>query len=269
MRYVVINGSPHKGNTWRLALQAMETISEKDSQAEFDEIHLMKLQLPFCCGCSACFRLGHETCPHSSIICDIIHRIERSDGVIILSSTFNLRETALLKNLFDHLCFMLHRPHFFQSKALILTTTGGVGARQCAKSIKDFLSGIGFNRCYQFSVAAHSWNDYQIDQKTNTKLNQLVRRFQTDVASQKLHSPSILVLIPYNLFRGMSLAYQPGTAYENCDGSYWTEEYRKNSVYDPAVPVELYKRPFGQLFYWIGKLAGKKIMVTYKKQSNV
>ncbi len=33
---------------------------------------------------------------------------------------------ALLKNMFDHICFMMHRPCFFKSKALILTTTGGV-----------------------------------------------------------------------------------------------------------------------------------------------
>lgn len=137
MRYLVINGSPHKGNTWKLALVAMDYIG--NAEVEFDVVHLLEIDLPFCLGCSACFRLGHEKCPHNGIIGEIIRKIEAADGVIVLSSALNLRETALLKNLFDHLCFLLHRPHFFQSKALILTTTGGVGAKKTQRVLRAFL----------------------------------------------------------------------------------------------------------------------------------
>jgi multimeric flavodoxin WrbA len=265
MRYLIINGSPHKGNTWKLALNAMECIRKEDAAAEFDTIHMMEAELPFCIGCSSCFRLGHEKCPHNNIVGEIIRKIEAADGVIVLSASFFMRETALLKNLTDHLCFMLHRPRFFQSKALILTTTGGVGAKQSTKSIADFFKGIGFNRCYPFGVAAYSWNDYQMSEKTVRLLEKTVRRFERDVASKKLHSPSILDLIPYNLFRGMSLAYIKGTDYETYDGVHWTEDCRKKGVYDRSVPVPFYKKPVGQLFYWIGKTAGKHVMVTYKK----
>lgn len=265
MRYLVINGSPHRGNTWKLALSAMETIREANAAAEFSTVHLMETGLPFCLGCSACFRLGGEKCPHYGIIGEIIREIEAADGVIVLSSTFNLRETALLKNLFDHLCYLLHRPRFFQSKALVLTTTGGVGASKSAKSIADFLRGIGFNRCYQLGVAAFSWNDYQVSRKTAQRLERTTRRFWRDVASRKLHSPSALVLIPYNLFRGMSLASAKGAEYETHDGLHWTEQCRRSGVYDRSVPVPLYQRPLGQVFYWLGKAMGRRLIVTYKK----
>jgi hypothetical protein len=38
-------------------------------------------------------------------------------------------------------------------------------------------------------------------------------------------------------------------------------------VYDKSVYVPIYKRPFGYLFYLIGKYMGKqkKMLVTYKK----
>lgn len=268
MRYLVINGSPHKGNTWKLALHSMETILRQDADAEFDIIHLMEAGLPFCTGCSVCFRKGHEKCLHSAGVCGIIEKIEASDGVIVLSSTFNRRETALLKNLFDHLAFLLHRPRFFHSKALVLSTTGGVGAKETTKSIASFLAGIGFNRCYSFGVSAYSWNDYRLTEKTARNLEKTVFNFQKDVASKKLHSPSALLLIPYNLFRGMSLAYVKGSEYETRDGIHWTEGERKNLVYDSSVPVPFYKRPVGYLFYWIGKIAGKSFVVTYKKQTS-
>lgn len=178
-----------------------------------------------------------------------------------------MRETALLKNLFDHFCFMLHRPHFFKSKALVITTTGGVGGHAAAKSVKGTLLGIGFNRCYTFSRASFSWNAYVPNNKTLNSLRKVVQKFYKDVESRKLYNPKTKLLIPYNLFRGMSLAYVPGTDYETEDGVYWTDECRKGLVYAPGIEVAFYKKPIGHLFYWIGKLAGnmKGMKVTYKK----
>lgn len=266
MRYLVINGSPHKGNTWSLAQHAMDRLKLKDTSAQFDTIHLMQTGLPFCMGCSNCFRLGEERCPHSAIIGDIVRRIEASDGVIVLSSTYNMRETALLKNLFDHLCFMLHRPRFFKSKALVLTTTGGIGARQSARSISSFLLGVGFNRCYRLSVVALSWNAYRMEEKTERRLESTVRRFHQDVASRRRNSPSVAVMIPYNLFRGMSLSGGKSSEYGTYDGEYWTQDCRKAGTYDRSVAVPCPKRLLGHLFYWIGKIAGKKIVITYRKE---
>lgn len=263
--YLIINGSPRKGNTWKIVEMVKENIQREDKYAVFDEIHLAEENLPFCCGCSNCFRIGHEKCPHSGIIMEIIKAMEDADGIIIASTTYFRRETSLLRNLFDHLCFMTHRPHFFTSKALVITTTGGVGGKSAAESISSFLKAIGFNRCYMFSAASLSWNDYKINEKTKSKLCKVTDKFYKDVLSKKFHSPSCMLLIPYNLFRGMSLSYAKGTEFETQDGFYWTEECRKKGVYNSSVHVPLYKKPFGQLFYKIGKYFGKKIMITYKK----
>lgn len=265
MKYLIINGSPHRGNTWRIVELAKEYINGVDDNAEFNEIHLIELKLPFCTGCSNCFRKGHEICPHKDIITKIISDIDASDGLIVASTAFNMRETALLKNFLDHLCFMLHRPHFFKSKALVITSAGGIGEKNAAKSISSMLMGIGFNRCYIFATASNSWNDYRPDDKAKMKLSKITQRFYQDVRSKKLHSPSAALLIPYNLFRGMSLAYVKGAEYETKDGDFWTEENRKKHVYDPAVPVSLYKRPIGHLFYLVGILGGKFVKITYRK----
>lgn len=265
MKYLIINGSPRKGNTWKLVEIAADKIRKEDADAEFKEIHLVREGLPFCCGCSNCFRLGYEKCPHFEKVNQIIKAMEDADGMIVASTTYNRRETSLLKNLFDHLSFMLHRPRFFTSKALVLTTTGGVGGKAAAKSISSFLSGIGFNRCLCFSAAAYSWNDYKPDQKTKEKLFEVAGKFQKDVASGKLRSPSVLNLLCYNLFRGMSLHYAEGSAYATQDGAHWTDEIRRKRVYDSAVRVPFYKKPIGQFFYLAGKSAGSKKLVTYRK----
>jgi multimeric flavodoxin WrbA len=265
MRYLMLNGGPRRANTWGLVEAAKEELERQDKDAHFTEIELARLDLPFCTGCSACFRLGEEKCPHRAAVGELVRQIGEADGVVFASPTYNLRETALLKNLFDHLCFMLHRPRFFQSKALILTSTGGVGAKKAGKSIASFLYGIGFNRCYPYGVAAYSWNDYSVTELHRKRLDRVVQRFCRDVCSKTLHAPSAAVLIPYNLFRGMARSYTRQSQYPTADGDHWTGCGRDAGVYDAAVKVPFYKKPVGWLFYGIGKFAGKRFPVTYRK----
>ena len=265
MNYLIINGSPHKGNTWTLVEQIKNDIATLSVESTFEEIHLIDVNLPFCTGCSLCFRKGHELCPHNKIVRNIIEKIEWSDGVIFATTTYFMQPTALTKNLIDHFCFMTHRPYFFTKKALVVSTTGGIGAKDAVKYIAGWLRGLGFNKCYEFPVVAYSWNAYRLNDKAKLKCAKLAKIFHNDVASKKIHAPRWLILIPYNLFRGMCLNYVEGTEYEYMDGTHWSNPIRSKSIYDPSVPVPFYKKPFGSLFYIIGKIASKFITLTYQK----
>lgn len=265
MKYLVINGSPHKGNTWKVVKSALVNIKKLDSDCTFQEIHLLDLKLPFCLGCSNCFRIGGEFCPHKDVMTYIIDKINWADGVIVLSTTFNRRETALLKNFLDHLNYLLHRPLWFTKKALVITTVGGVGGNSTIKSISGTLRGMGFNRCYGLSICSLSWNYYQIRRKDQKKIDKISSVFCKDVQSGKLHYPSTDVLIPYNLFRGMAGNYVKGAEYETKDGEYYSDEYRKKHVYDKSIPLLPHQRVIGSIFYLIGKIGSKYMVVTYKK----
>ncbi|MFA9377027.1 MAG: flavodoxin family protein [Lachnotalea sp.] len=265
MQYLVINGSPHKGNTWKVVKMVMEQLKKTDEQFQFQEIHLAELNLPFCTGCSNCFRLGYEVCPHSNRMIPIIDAMEKADGLIVASTTFFMRETGLLKNFMDHLTYMMHRPQFFTKKALVITTVGGVGGKAAAKSIVEFLKGIGYNKCYIKSVRSMSWNVYEPSQSQEESIQKCAAKFGRDVLSKKIHVQSTGLLIPYNIFRGMSIYYTAGTKYETEDGAYWTEEVRRKRVYDSNVPVMPHQIAVGSIFYLMGKVLGKRMIVTYKK----
>ena len=265
MNYLLINGSPHRGNTWKVAESAMENIMTLDSSCAFQEVHLLDVNLPFCLGCSNCFRKGNEFCPHKDIMTSLIEKINWADGVIVVSTTFNMRETALLKNFLDHLNYLLHRPLWFTKKALVVTTVGAVGGDSTIKSISGTLTGMGFNRCYGIAISAFSWNDYQISPKTQKKIDKKSTDFCRDVQSGRMHYPSTDVLIPYNLFRGMAGNFVKGSKYETKDGDYYTDDYRKKHVYERGIPLLPHQRLFGTLFYLIGKASSKSMEVTYKK----
>lgn len=265
MKILIINGGPRLMNTWELTMLVKEEILSINNEVEFEEIHLKDLNLPFCIGCSLCFRKGHNYCPHNSIVQKVMDKIEESDGIIFSAPNNNFQMPALTKNFVDHLCFALHRPRYYEKKALIVSTTGGVGAKNATKSMAATMSGWGFNKCYQLPVAAISWDAYKPTEKQKIKARSLASKFYSDLASKKLHSPSYPVLIPYNLFRGMSFNYRKGKDFETRDGSFYEENERMNTVYSPKVPLTIPQKLFGNMFYLIGKKASKHMIVTYRK----
>ncbi|MDF2984658.1 MAG: NADPH-dependent reductase [Eubacterium sp.] len=265
MRILMINGSPHKGNTWRAMCAAREEILKEDPYVIFEEIHLSSLKLPFCTGCSLCFRKGRDYCPHSSIMKEVFDKMEAADGLIFGASTFYMAPNALAKNLIDHWSFFTHRPHFFKNKALVVSTTAGVFANKTVDFIAGALQSIGYNKCFKLPITAYSWNVYDPDEKARQKIKKVSLKFYKDVASGKLHEPGIGLMIPYNLFRGMGLNYVKGSEYETEDGVYWTDPKRVKATYDPSIKVSFYKKPFGMLFYLVGKWSARFITITYRK----
>lgn len=265
MKILMLNASPHQGNTWSAMCEIRDEILRCNNEVIFEEVHIKKLDLPFCIGCSNCFRKGMEHCSHYSIMKDIIQKMEESEGLILGASTFYMAPNAMAKNFLDHLFFFMHRPHFFKNKAIVVSTTGGIFADKTVKYVAGALSGFGYNRCYTLPITSNSWNDYKPSIKDKSKIRTVAKKFYNDVASEKLYPPSVGIMIPYNMFRGMSLGYVKGTEYETEDGNYWTDPQRAKCTYDPSVKVPFYKKPIGSLFYLIGKLAAKHITVTYKK----
>lgn len=262
MKYIVIDGCTHRGNTWLVAEAAMKRIKESDSNCSFEIIHLIDEKLDYCLGCSNCFRKGADYCPHKSIMSRIIGQIDTADALIMVSTTYNTRETALLKNFLDHMNYLLHRPRFFAKKALVITTVGGFGGKTTIKSIAGTLRGMGFNKCYGLCIASISWNAYRITDKHQRMIEQVTDHFRKDVESGKLHFPQMPVLIPYNLFRGMAGNFKPGAKYETEDGRYYLDQKR---VYDASVPLLPHQWLFGSVFYMIGKISSKFMVVTYRK----
>lgn len=265
MKILMLHGSPHKGNTWAAMNIVRDEIKKANTEVEFEEVNFTEWKLPYCTGCSLCFRKGESFCPHYSVMKELYLKLQECDGVILGTANYNMAPNALTKNVLDHICYMLHRPRYFDKKALVISTTGGVFAEKTVNYLSGTLMGIGFNRCYQLPINAYSWNNYQPGERDRKKIRKATLAFYRDVASRKLHAPSLGVLIPYNLFRGMSLHYVKGSEFETEDGNFWTQPQRAKSTYDPSIRVPLYKKAFGCMFYKIGKFSGRFAQVTYKK----
>lgn len=185
------------------------------------------------------------------------------DAVIFSVSCFQGHLTGVMKNLTDHLAFLIHRPRFFHKKVMVISTTGGVSANSTTKSLAGTIAGWGFNKSYELPIVALSWNAYVPTERDLRKAEKVASKFYQDVKSNRMHAPPVWVLIPFNLFQAM--CRPTGDAYEfpTEDHNFWPRY--AGMQYAPGVPLPHYKRLLGKFIYFIGKHIGKRMIITYKK----
>lgn len=239
MKYVIINGSPRKKNTWSVVEQV-----KKNLNGEFEEIQLAKEKIPMCNGCFKCITDGESNCPHYNIINPIIDKIKDCDGIIIASPVYALNVTALLKNLFDHTAYFYHRPCFFEKKAMVIVTTAGAGHKNVSKYIDETLRHWGVNKVYKLAFACGGKDHLETE-----KINKIAIKFKNDVESKKLHSPKAMDIIFHEVWRVMS-SKEDGI---KADVEYWDKTDLINNDFSPKVKLGIFKKIFAKLMFNILK----------------
>lgn len=249
LKCLIINGSPHKGNTWSL-VEVIKNHMAKHGDITFEEVQLHEQNIPLCLGCNVCFFKGEDKCPHHQQIQPIAKKISDSDCILLTSPTYSLHLSGTCKNFIDHMSYNFHRPQFAAKKFLIVSTTVGAGAKDVTKYIRNVLKFWGFNHGYTLAVACFSIAGYKPTAKVIRKCEKVAEQFYTDTKSKKIHSPSIKRVLYYNLWRAMS---HMGTAQENMDNHYWSSTGMRNTPFHPEVTIGAIKKILGNLTYTILK----------------
>ncbi|MDD4297804.1 MAG: flavodoxin family protein [Ruminiclostridium sp.] len=132
MKIIAINGSYRKnGNTYHAVEKIKEQLLEIDKNIEFEHLFLSDYQIKNCTGCFTCFAKGEDKCPLKDDISTLRDKMKNAHGIIFASPTYAMGVTGIMKNFIDRLTYTMHRPYFFDSVFLGVTTIGGVmGARQ-------------------------------------------------------------------------------------------------------------------------------------------
>jgi multimeric flavodoxin WrbA len=141
MKLLAISGSPRKGNT----SHALEQIRETFPGTDVEILHLMDLDFKACKGCYTCVLKGESTCPLKDDRDMILKKIADADGLILASPVYSHMVSAMMKNFFDRLGYVAHRPQFFNKYAVSMVTCSGYGAEGALKYMDKMLSVFGFN----------------------------------------------------------------------------------------------------------------------------
>ena len=240
MKYLIINGAPRKQNTYNVIKQIKTNLD-----GEFEEINLIKENIPICNGCYRCFNECEDNCPHFDKINPIIEKLQECDGIIVGCPVYAMNVTGLLKNFFDHTAYFYHRPRFFTKKALVVVTTAGAGHKKVAKYIDETLRHWGVNKVYRLSFACGGKDSFD-----DGKINKIAQRFGDDM---ELHSPKFEDVMFYNVWKAMALSKDPIKA----DNEYWVEKGLVNHDFAPEVRLNIIKKTFAKIMFFILKMVIK------------
>ena len=240
MKYLIINGSPRRKNTYKIIEQAKSNLD-----GEFEELHLIEEQIPICVGCTNCIMLGEDKCPHSDKIQPIIEKINECDGIIISSPVYALNVSSLLKNFIDHTAYLYHRPQFFTKKALVVVSTAGAAHKKVASYIDETLRHWGVNKVYKIALACGGKETLE-----TSKIDKTANEFKKDVESGKLHSPKFGDVFYFNLWKSLAVSDEPMEA----DAQFWKSTGLVNYDFAPEVKLNIIKKLFAKFIFKFFKL---------------
>jgi len=139
----LVSGSFRKGNTHQTLVPIREVFSAAP-ELEVREFLLKDMVVPRCFGCALCISKGKEFCPTFAEEKELQDNLEWCDALVVASPVYNGRETFIVKAFFDKFTHFVHRPCFFEKKAMVLVTRGGL-FREAGKYISKTLRQWGFD----------------------------------------------------------------------------------------------------------------------------
>lgn len=180
MKIVIIHGQNHKGSTYHISRMLSEKLAINDDIIEF---FLPKDLNHFCKGCYQCIE-DERKCPYYSDKKHILDAMEQSELFIFATPNYCMAPSAPMKSLLDLFFdyWMTHRPKewMFSKKAVVISTTAGMGANASIKIVKKSLLfwGIPYIKSYGVSVQAMNWNMVKSKKKEKIEvdINKLAKK---------------------------------------------------------------------------------------------
>lgn len=183
MRITVIHGQMHKGSTYEISKQVVDTLATEITHVS--EFFLPKDMPHACVGCYNCFQNGAKTCPHYEAMAPITEALEASDVILLESPCYVFGMTGQMKTFLDHMAYrwLSHRPHekMFQKVGIVVSTAAGAGARKTVKAMAEnlFFWGVPVVFKYGVNVAGSQWADVSMEKKA--KINKSVQKMSVKI----------------------------------------------------------------------------------------
>jgi len=242
MKIVAICGSPKNGNTY----SSLKFIEEKYPDIEFKIMMLKDMNLQPCLGCYVCVKLGEEKCSLKDDREMIVKEMMDADGVLFASPVYTMQITALMKNFFERVGYIDHRPCFYGKQAMLMSVCAGFGADNANEYMDGMCSIFGFSIAskVELKVASKSENEKAYTEKQITKA---FDKFIETIKESKETPPTITLnqLIYYNVFRTLS---QMQKDMYKADYKF----YKDKSDIPGNANVNIFKKMFAN--YMVGKI---------------
>lgn len=267
-RVLAIMGSPRKGEGYKL-VQIFEKELKAKENVEFEYIFLRDKHLEPCKGCLVCLAKGEELCPSKNDDRDFIfNKMLEADGVIFSTPNYSLQVSSYMKNLFDRLAFIFHRPCFFGKTSIGIVNQGVFGGGKVVKYLNEVAHSWGFNITKGVVVSTPPGIRLPEEQrKIEDKIRKAARGFYEGLNRKDLSRPGIMDLIIFRMvrtFKPYSEDIMPR------DYEYFKEKGWMESDYYYETKLGIIKRAIGKMMDRQAAKMGEKMIreqEEYEKKS--
>lgn len=239
MKILAIIGSPKGRGSGYKIVQEIEDRMRELADAEFEYLFLKEQNLEMCRGCFVCVTKGEQRCPLKDDRGRIEEKIDRADGVILVSPCYVSNVSWIMKNFIDRFCYTNHRPRFFRQK-LMLVSNAGAGMEDTIRALR-FTLGAGPQIAAELSYLSPPW---PLSQRVRKKQDAAVIK-QTRLFFDAIHrdaergglpeTPGFSEYLRYRFFKKIS---QDVKDYLQADYEY----YRNMKTYYYETRISPWKR---------------------------
>ncbi|KNF10083.1 NADPH-dependent FMN reductase RutF [Gottschalkia purinilytica] len=267
MKILAIMGSPRDGQT-KKAVEIFEKLLKEYIEVDFTYLYLKNMKLEICKGCALCLSKGEEYCPLKDDKDIILKKMDEADGVIFATPNYSLQVSGLMKNLFDRLAFIFHRPRFFHKISTSIVTQGIYGGGDISKYLSTLSKFWGFVSIPGVTLTT-PWGAYnpntewtkEGEEKIHIKLDKLAKKFHKGLIGNKSPKPKLNQLIIFRLVRSA----QKYSINHDRDHVYFRDNGWFQSDYYYNVRLGFVQKTIGKL---IDKIQQKNLGKSIIKEEN-
>ena len=221
MKITVIHGQNHKGSTWHVADELLKSIKTKHVVKEF---FLPRDLNHFCTGCFACLK-SRENCPFWADKEKIDLALREADLLIFTTPNYCMMPSAPMKAFIDLFFtnWMSHKPcmEMFSKRAVVISTTAGMGAKKAVKPIATMLLYWGVPKVYQYCLAVNATGWENIPEKKKAVIIRDMKKLGKKLSVETAPTVGIKTKALFRMMAGMQKSDWGASPEEK---NYWQEQ---------------------------------------------
>lgn len=248
MKVAVVLGNVREKSNCLYFARELEKYMKEIGEADFEYIFLKSRNIKGCIGCQACYGRGEKYCPLNDDMKDIKEILKSCDGFIMVSPTYVMNVTYMMKNFIDRLSYLCHRPEFFGKKVFLLSTAGRMGTGTALKLMSYPVTAWGCSVSGRLGINMYDYNNsIKYKDRMEREIRKDAQKFYAALRERDLPRPGVFDLIGFQMKKKR---YAEKDIQSTYDKHYWSEKgwLDKNCGYYYETRVSLIRKAAAAVF---------------------
>lgn len=186
--------------------------------------------------------------------------MEAADGVIVITPNHSLQVTTILKNLFDRLAFVFHRPRLFGKTILPIVVQGVYGGGKIAGYINEVFDFWGMKKVEGIVVSGgvyvNNVHSEEVTGKNRKAVEKGLDRFCKKLNDDRPRKPSLFQMMIFRATRSSMKYFDEAL---EPDKKYYENKGWITSDYYYPVRIGIFKRVVGAFIDSMIKKMARKV----------